>query len=255
MAIPHPFRRTCRPFLNGDYFEGGTGEYVTHPRFAVSPEHYIRAYLLILKDLLEVFDYIEPADDVKCHLYRIHALFLRTCVEVEANCKAILAENGYRKPGNMGIYDYSKIEVTHHLSAFQVKVPYWGSINAIRTPFLNWSIGKSLCWYQDYNSIKHDRYTEFSKASFINLVDAFCGLLVILTAQFADYDFSPGNNSLSVGYSGDGMNFGIGGYFHVKYPNNFLDNDCYDFIWEDLQGELDPFQNHDYKTIPPQQHS
>jgi hypothetical protein len=33
-----------------------------HPKFAVDPHHYVRAFLVLQKDLLELFDYIEPAD-------------------------------------------------------------------------------------------------------------------------------------------------------------------------------------------------
>jgi len=95
MAINRPYRRTCRQFVDGTY-KGSL--YVKHPSFAQSPEHYVRAFLLILKDFQELFYYVEPADkNLSCYSYRIHALLLRACVEVEANCKAILKENGYSK--------------------------------------------------------------------------------------------------------------------------------------------------------------
>jgi hypothetical protein len=91
---PHP--RTCRPFVGSDYAGSGRWIYIRHRRFALSPEHYIRAFLLIQKDLQELFDYVEPSDiNLPCYSFRIHALLLRACVEVEANCKAILRENGY----------------------------------------------------------------------------------------------------------------------------------------------------------------
>jgi hypothetical protein len=54
--------------------------------------------------------YVEPADkNLECYSYRIHALLLRACIELEANCKAILKENGYSKGGNWKIDDYKKI--------------------------------------------------------------------------------------------------------------------------------------------------
>lgn len=248
MTVNRPFRRTYRPFASGEYDERGNSYYVLHPMFARSPEHYIRAFLLIIKDLLELFDYIEPADvNINCYSYRIHALLIRACVEVEANCKAILIENNYRKPpGKLCMKDYQKINSTHHLSSYQVKVPYWNGNMDIRSPFSSWSERKPLPWYQAYNSSKHNRHSEFIKASFGNLIDACCGLLVILSSQFGTFDFSPSNISLSLDCPTEGMEFGIGGIFHVKFPDDFPSEERYDFDWEELKNEADPFQAIDY---------
>ena len=101
VPVDHPYRRTCRQFVDGHYTEGGRGQYMIHPKYAQAPEHYVRAFLILLKDLRELFDYVEPADaNLACYSYRIHALLLRACVDVEANCRAILAENGYSRPGD-----------------------------------------------------------------------------------------------------------------------------------------------------------
>ena len=74
---------------------------------------YIRAFLLIQKDLLELFDYVEPADqNLDCYSYRIHELHMRACIEVEAHCKAILSENNYVNPDKSSewwnVKDYRK---------------------------------------------------------------------------------------------------------------------------------------------------
>ncbi|SRR5258706_11044794 len=83
MVITRPYRRTCRPFRNSDYATDGRWRYIEHPKFAQTPEHYVRAFLLLLKDLQGLFDYVEPADtNLKCYSYRIHALLLRACIEV-----------------------------------------------------------------------------------------------------------------------------------------------------------------------------
>jgi hypothetical protein len=221
MPVNHPYRRTCRQFVDGSYTEGGRWRYMIHPKFAQAPEHYIRAFLLLLKDLQELFDYIEPADkNLLCYSYRVHALLLRACVEVEANCKAILKENGYSKTSDMNMGDYKKIDKTHLLSLYQVKAPSWSGSQVLRTPFLAWSTGGPLPWYQAYNTTKHDRHTEFEEATFGHLIDACCGVLVLLSAQFETNDFSPGNTLLAVGGPDDGMKSGIGDYFRVKFPDN-----------------------------------
>lgn len=223
---------------------------MVHPKFAESPEHYVRAFLIILKDLQELFDYVEPADkNLSCYSYRIHALLLRACVEVEANCKAILRENGYSRPGDWTMNDYKKIEKTHLLSLYEVKVPNWSGINAIRSPFSAWSNGGSLPWYQAYNTTKHDRHSAFEEATFQHLIDACCGLLAILSAQFETNDFSPGNDLLVVDGPRDGMESGIGGFFRVRFPANWPTELQYDFDWKKLEDESDPFQNIDYSQI------
>jgi hypothetical protein len=226
---------------------------MVHLKFAESPQHYVRAFLLLLKDLQELFDYVEPADrNLACYSYRIHALLLRACVEVEANCKAILRENGYSKSGDWNMGDYKKIERTHFLSAYEVKVPNWTGTRALRSPFAPWASGATLPWYEAYNISKHDRHSQFEEATFEHLIDASCGLLVLLSAQFGTNDFSPGNPLLALdGVEGasDGMESGIGGYFRVRFPDNWPHDLRYDFDWQKLKNERDPFRTIDYSKI------
>lgn len=252
MAVNRPYRRTCRQFTDGSYTEGGRWQYIVHPKFALSPEHYVRAFLLLQKDLKNLFDYVEPADkNLQCYSYRIHSLLLRACVEVEANCKAILKENGYVKKGNMNIGDYMKVNVTHRLSSYQVKVPNWSGKENVRCPFKPWANRQPLPWYQAYNITKHNRHEEFENATFEHMLDAACGLLVLLSAQFETNDFSPGNIHLALGGYGpyDGMESGIGDYFRVKFPDDWPDGMKYEFDWQTLRKENDPFQTIDYSKI------
>jgi hypothetical protein len=175
-GIPKPFRRNVRQFLDGSYSEGGRWRYVRHPAFAQHPDKYVRAFLLIQKDFQALFDYIEPADaNLPCYSFRTHELLVRTCIEVEANFKAILLENGFARPGDWNMQDYRKVNRTHRLSSYQVKVPYWHGVGSIRTPFAAWdgAAGGGLSWYQAYNAKKHDRHAEFNRANFENLSMVF----------------------------------------------------------------------------------
>jgi hypothetical protein len=96
----------------------------------------VRAFAIIQKDMLEVFDFVEPADrNLSCYSYRIHELFIRTCIEIEANFKAILAENGYVQSGDWNMTDYRKTEASHLLSAYLVKFPVWQGSQHTRQPF------------------------------------------------------------------------------------------------------------------------
>jgi hypothetical protein len=191
VPVTKPFRRTCRAFVDGKYSDSGQLGYVTHAKFADDPHHYVRAYEVIQKDLLELFDYVEPSHkNLKCYSYRIHELLMRTCMEVEANCKAILTENGYPKSSNWNMTDYNKLNQTHRLSSYQVKLPVWRGPDPIRRPYAAWATpGTGLSWYQAYNDTKHDRHQQFESANFENLLDAIAGLVVILAAQFHNHDF------------------------------------------------------------------
>lgn len=251
MSITRPYRRTCRQFVDGSYAEGGRAEYIVHPKFSQSSDHYVRAFLILLKDIQELFDYIEPADrNLVCYSYRIHSMLVRACVEVEANCKAILRENGYSRAGEWNITDYRKIEKTHFLSSYQVKIPHWTGSSAIRMPFSAWSsAGGRLPWYQAYNTTKHDRHSAFDEATFLHLMDAVCGLLVILSAQYWTMDFSPGDSLLALEGPRDGTESAIGGLFRIKFPMNVPPDLRYEFDWRQLANEVDPFQNIDYSQI------
>ncbi|MFT3891016.1 MAG: hypothetical protein QM730_05230 [Anaerolineales bacterium] len=150
---------------------------------------------------------------------------------------------------DMNMIDYRKINVTHRLSSYQVKVPYWNGSKVLRTPFSSWSTGGKLDWYEAYNTTKHDRLSGFKEATFDHLLDACCGVLIILSAQFYREDFSPGSSLLALQGPNDGMESGIGDYFRVKFPDDWSEDLRYDFNWQELEDEPDPFQTIDYSQI------
>ncbi len=183
-GMKRPYHRTVRAFANGTY-TGGDQSYVLHPKFAQDLDMYVRGFLLLQNDLAELFEYIEPSDqNRRCYSFRIHQLLLRACVEVEANCRAILKENHYRK-GEWTMNDYKKINGSHHLSSFEVQLPDWQGTKKIRKPFEIWGSGGGLSWYDVYNEAKHDRHNGFAKATLDHLIDAVCGVVALLCAQLA----------------------------------------------------------------------
>jgi hypothetical protein len=104
VGIAKPFRRTCRPGVDGKYPDDTRESYIADQRYACAPEQYVLAFELIQKDLLELFDYIEPAHlNRQCYSYRIHELLMRTCVEVEANCKAVAGQSFRRFGSFIGV--------------------------------------------------------------------------------------------------------------------------------------------------------
>jgi len=252
MAVTQPYHRNRRPFITGGFLGPNNmhGGYFRHQKYAQTPDHYIRGLDLILKDLINVFDYVEPSDtNYDTYSFRIHELLFRTCVEVEANFTAILRENGYSKSGMLTMKkDYYKIEASHHLSAFEVLLPLWYGPQSPRLPFADWtSAFKPLSWYQSYNAVKHDRLQEFKSANFKNLIYAVSGLAAVIAAQFANWTFFPGPVRLTMGNSvNDGMDVSILEYFRVKYPTNWTQAELYDFDWQTISTQADPFANYQY---------
>jgi hypothetical protein len=128
MSFAKPFYRNYRgikPSPNSGY----SGWAYIHDRdYAKSAEHYVRAFILIQNDLQSIFEYLEPSDECRTsYSYRIHALLMRTCIEVEANFKAILEENTFTPPPkrSLNTTDYRKVDATHHLFSYEVMLPIW----------------------------------------------------------------------------------------------------------------------------------
>ena len=260
MSQLKPFHRNYRKIKTS--FNSGYSDwaYIVDRDYAQSPEHYTRALSIIQSDLIKLFEFIEPSDtNFETYSYRIHELFMRTCIEIEANFKAILKENIFNPTNEKGkprkedwwnIKDYKKINKTHHLSSYKVILPIWSGKNSIFTPFKEWDDGKTLSWYQAYNKSKYDRHNEFKQANFKNLLTSISGLVVILSSQFRTEDFFPGQSLVGVeSNSYFETEPAIGGFFHIEFPSDWTDEEIYDFDWSVLRKEKSKFEKIDFNKI------
>lgn len=236
--------------------------YIQDPRYANNPGHYTRALLLILADLGSIFEHVEPSDEGKTAFsYRIHALPMRTCIEIEANFKAIFDANTFSSPTSrsLTIRGYRKIDVTHHLSSYEAMLPIWNGTPPTIKPFEAWRMvrgqtapnGAPLTWYQAYNASKHSRQNAFRQANLWTLIEAIAGLLIIITSQFKDVIFDAGPTALLVsGLDYHDFEHSIGGVFRIKYPDDWSDNEIYEFNWSSLKSDPNPFDKINYDAIP-----
>ncbi len=216
--------------------------YVTHPLYAADAVHYVRAFEVLQQDLLRLFEYIEPGDDNEATFsFRCLELLMRACGEVEANCKAILGANGYSKNGDLKMPDYRELEATHHLSSYYVRLPAWRGIRSVRRPFEEWANGGSPQWFRDYHGGKHNRHQEFPKANLGNVIDAMSGVVALLAAQYFTFDYRPQGIGTSIGQPSDGFEQAIGDYFEVKFPTDWSTAERYDFNWQILEKQPQPF--------------
>jgi hypothetical protein len=264
MTLEKPFHRTVRRIKEGPNSGYSGWAYVEEPEYAKNPEHYVRAFTLILNDLQSIFEYLEPSDECRgAYSYRIHALLMRTCIEVEANFKAILEENTFTPPqhGLLNMIHYRKVDATHHLSSYEVMLPIWNGTSPILKPFGPWRSWRGRCmpqgekislpWYQAYNASKHDRQDEFKKANFGTLVDAVAGLLVLISSQFRDRDFSAGPDPIgsATWLDTQGMEASTGSLFRIKYPEDWTDDELYDFDWSALKNQKVRYEKLDFDAI------
>ncbi len=260
MSHSKPFHRNYRGFVTGQNSGYSQWAYIVDRDYSDSPEHYVRAFLLIQNDLQRLFEFVEPSDRNLCtYSYRIHELFMRTCIEIEANFRAILRENIYNPRDKYGkkipenkwsMHNFRKTNISHHLSSYKVHIPIWDGVQSFFEPFKPWANIPELFWYQAYNKSKHDRKNDFQEANFSNLLNSIAGLLILLSSQFGTEDFSPRDTLLSVNtdryYSTEPA---IGGFFHIKFPNDWSEEEKYDFNWADLKQQTDRFQKIDYDKI------
>ena len=217
-----PYHRCYRPLIKRSNSLSFESCYLRDDDYAIKPYSYTRAFLQLQKEMEELFLYVAPADkNLKTYSYQIHELLIRICVEIEANFKAIFAENHYSKQEkDYTIGDFWKINVSHRLSEYKVKMPTWEGKNKVFVPFSGWNTSISLPWYRAYNRSKHNRDKFFTEANLMHLMNAFCGLYVVLTAQFECHDYLSGHEIIVVGgkdsyYDGE---FGLGDMLQTIFP-------------------------------------
>jgi hypothetical protein len=250
MPVDRPYYRTTRQFTDDLFKEGGRWGYVEHPAYATDVEHYLRAFDVIQKDLIELFDFIEPADsNGGTYSFRVHELLTRTCIEVEANLTAILEANGYPRSGSdWTMKDYKKVNQSHRLSSCRVKYPNWTGQHGVRQPFSSWADPSgSLDWYKSYNAAKHDRHGSFSRATLSALTDAVGGLAILLATQFFNATTGAGDSFLTTEGPYDGYDESVARYYRVQYAHDWPVDQRYQFNWQTLKTETDPFQRFIYK--------
>lgn len=256
MSLEKPYYLTYRPNERDPF---NNNYYMHRPKYVKDAVQYVRIAQLLYKDFEELFDYVEPSDKNKdCYSFRIYELLLRACTEVESNMKGILVANGYKK-GKEKYFcksDYLKLEKTHHLPEYEVLIPNWSGELRKRIPFANWK-GKTegdsdttkMGWYDAYNTVKHNRQNEFNKASLENAIDAYCGLLVLLTSQFYDAYFAEdrkpdvlgdGPTILNDHEKEAGFISTIGAPFEIKLPN-WPEEEKYNFDWGEIKGTPEPY--------------
>jgi hypothetical protein len=144
---------------------------------------YLNSLEILSSDFRRLCEFVEPVDaNLNTYSHRLYELLLRACTEFESVCKDKLISDGYKKPGNMNIYDYRKLEPTLGLENIEVGVLLWRPNIAYVRPFIGWSSASPpLSWYDAYNRVKHNRNQQFAYASLENVRLSLGGLFALLS--------------------------------------------------------------------------
>jgi len=86
----------------------------------------------------------------------------------------------------MTVNDYKTLENGLRVQDVEVGFHLWSPEARYTKPFEEWSTAQPpLKWYSDYNDVKHNRNTEFNRASLENLLLATSGLFCLLARNRA----------------------------------------------------------------------
>lgn len=118
--------------------------------------------------------------------YDIRNLLILACTEVESHWCGVLAANGV-KGDRLSTNDYVKLCPAMRLGAYAVSFPSYPWLSPV-IPFAGWgTTGKptqELAWFDAYNSVKHDRETQFERGTLEQLLAAVSACAVMMFAQF-----------------------------------------------------------------------
>lgn len=252
MSLNKPFKKIIRPFIDDNYLRLVSNTYLLDNDYSSDRISSIRAFEIIVKDYLDILDYIEPNDNNEnTYSHRIYELFLRTCTEFEYNCKSILSSNQFTKRGNWNIFDYYKINKAAKLSDYEIHLTIWNPTTKILKPFIDWNSTTpvSLSWYVAYNNVKHNRNKNFYEANMKNLTLALSGLFTILFSQYFIFCFD--SYQITTSHSTDDENFIFTSksIFKIKLPDTWTDIEKYDFDWNTIKSTANKFHNFDFDAI------
>lgn len=143
---------------------------------------------LLLDDLYDVFKFVAPyKENLSCFGNKMRNIIILACTEIDSMMKCIL-EKSKVKP-QLNFYttkDYFKLNMPLQLNEYTLSLSRFEEFGEFK-PFLTWDSKNptsSLSWYHNYNNVKHDRESNFSKANLTNAIDSIMALAALMASQF-----------------------------------------------------------------------
>ena len=227
---PHICRNARRPFMENQGTPVG--------------KRFIQSYEILKRDLLRLFEFIEPcSDNYSTYSQRTFELLLRACTEVESNCKQVLRANG-NPTEDANIIRFSDLNGPMKLSEYRVCCPAIDFEDF--SPFESFACtvrqDRSPSWYRAYNQVKHDRAISFSSASLRNVIESIGAVHVILLAQYGPIGIEIGK--------WNGRRVAPVSYFSLRASPKWSPEESYQFDWDALSSTSQPYAYHPVPQIP-----
>jgi hypothetical protein len=145
---------------------------------------YLNYFQLLEENLEVIFRYIEPeGENMKTYSLENARLYLSICSEIDILFKELLSA-----PELENINQYRKgIEAKQYFEKFysqEVNIVKYG-ITA-KSPWINFKDHKSPDWWKSYNNVKHSRLKNFEEANLENIINALCGLFILVCFYISD---------------------------------------------------------------------
>lgn len=125
------------------------------------------------------------------------------------------------------------------LDQYKLETNLWSPKKCFN-PLSDWTNGPILRWYQSYNQSKHNRFSNFPKASLENVFIGICSLVVILAAQFPFMMGRVSGRSNLIAKTENDPNSLCVSDFIIRYPVRQTDQK-YEFQWENIRNDISPF--------------
>lgn len=144
---------------------------------------------ILINELNDIFNTIHPdSKNLPAYGHKIRNLIILACTEVEAQLKGIYSENSENTTDNLSTKHYYKLKEPLKLGDYSIQLAYYPWLNEF-SPFLNWNEHaptKSLEWYDNYNTIKHDRENSLALGTLKSAIEAVCAVAILIVAQYGD---------------------------------------------------------------------
>ncbi len=118
----------------------------------------------------------------------IRNLLILACTEVESHWRGVLVANDVRKK-HFKTSDYVILREAMRLNEYAVGFASYPWLVPFK-PFEGWTTDsptKTLRWYDAYNSVKHNRELEFTRATLRHAFEAVTACAVMMAAQFGQH--------------------------------------------------------------------
>lgn len=143
-------------------------------------------YFLALDDDAAKFSrYVEfSGSNFKTYSIELARILMAASSEVDVVAKLLCKKiDSNKKADNITNYRKTIMGAFPRVATFKMLIPRFG---LSFTPWKNWKSGKSPDWWQDYNSVKHNRNINYEKANLSNVLNSIAALFILLLYYYQE---------------------------------------------------------------------